>query len=234
MEKYMNPELEKIVDSVLANGELTDRSRELLMKKAEQLGVDLIDFELELENKIAQKKSATPKSNKEGSLKKCPACGAPVQSFNTKCPECGHEFKNTEANIGIKQLEEKLNKIRDVDDLYYDEKVAKIIKNHPIPNTKEDLYEMLTYMSSKVLSSGAHDGGEINNAYHSRALEVINKLIFMSDVEPQIIKRAEEIKTEMTKHKEKNSIKSTIIAIVAFAAGTGMIYGMYLIVKSFL
>ena len=55
----MNADLEKIVDSVLANGELTDRSRELLMKKAEQLGVDLLDFELELESKIAQKKAST-------------------------------------------------------------------------------------------------------------------------------------------------------------------------------
>ncbi|MDD3686201.1 MAG: hypothetical protein PHE56_05480 [Bacteroidales bacterium] len=48
----MNADLEKIVNSVLINGEISDRSRGLLMKKAEQLGVDLIDFELELESKI--------------------------------------------------------------------------------------------------------------------------------------------------------------------------------------
>jgi DNA-directed RNA polymerase subunit RPC12/RpoP len=117
----MNADLEKIVDSVLANGELTDRSRELLMKKAEQLGVDLLDFELELESKIAQKKASTngplpiytsntPQSNKEGDLKKCPSCGAPVSSFNTKCSDCGHEFRNTQASSSITKLYEDLKK----------------------------------------------------------------------------------------------------------------------------
>lgn len=118
----MNAELEKTVDSVLANGELTDRSRELLMKKAEQLGIDLLDFELELESKIAQKKvstsgplpiytSTSPQSNKEGSIKKCPSCGAPVQSFSTNCNECGHEFRNTEAVSSITKLFELLDNI---------------------------------------------------------------------------------------------------------------------------
>lgn len=31
---------------------------------------------------------------KVGNLKKCPACGASVESFQTKCNECGHEFSN--------------------------------------------------------------------------------------------------------------------------------------------
>ena len=45
----MHPDLENIVNSLLSKGEITERSRELLMKKAEQLGVDAIDFELDLE-----------------------------------------------------------------------------------------------------------------------------------------------------------------------------------------
>lgn len=111
----MNPELEKTIDSLLSNGDLSDRSRELLMKKAEQHGVDLLDFELELEKKIAQKKASTsvplpiytstsPQSNKEGSVKKCPACGAPIQSFSINCSECGHEFRNSEAVSSITKL----------------------------------------------------------------------------------------------------------------------------------
>lgn len=65
----MNAELEKIVNSLLGNGELTDRSRELLMKKAEQLGVDSLDFELELENKIAKKKVSNNNNTTQSSYK---------------------------------------------------------------------------------------------------------------------------------------------------------------------
>ncbi|MDD3686202.1 MAG: hypothetical protein PHE56_05485 [Bacteroidales bacterium] len=53
----MNIELEKIVNSILAKGEINERSRELLMKKAETMGLDLIDFELEIESKIAFRKA---------------------------------------------------------------------------------------------------------------------------------------------------------------------------------
>ncbi len=113
----MNPELEKTVDTLLANGELSDRSRELLIKKAEQMGVDLLDFELELESKIAQKKEykniptsdiTITKSNKVGEIMKCPACGAYVESFNTKCSDCGHEFRNIEINSSVKKFFEQL------------------------------------------------------------------------------------------------------------------------------
>ncbi len=53
----MVPELEKLVNSMLAKGEITGHFRELLLKKAEALEIDLIDFELELELKIADGKT---------------------------------------------------------------------------------------------------------------------------------------------------------------------------------
>lgn len=183
----MNAELEKIVDSVLANGELTDRSRELLMKKAEQLGVDLLDFELELESKIAQKKASTsgplpvytsntPKSNKEGDLKKCPSCGAPIQSFATKCSDCGHEFRNIQASGSVQKLFEMLNELSEKRKesnqsilggigKFYGENLFKIqdkndiqkkelISNFPIPNTREDILEFLSLAVPKAKKIG--------------------------------------------------------------------------------
>lgn len=174
----MNADLEKIVDSVLTNGELTDRSRELLMKKAEQLGVDLLDFELELESKIAKKKASTngplpiytsntSQSNKEGDLKKCPSCGAPVQSFNTKCPECGHEFRNIQSTSSIKKLYDDLQKAEveernrarswaeNLDgEMGISKAVANkhksIISSFPVPNSKEDILEFLSIAISEA------------------------------------------------------------------------------------
>ena len=119
----MHPELENLVSNFLSKGELTERSRELLIKKAEQLGIDAIDFELELEAEIAQSKSTSSivqvetqikQSNKEGTTKKCPSCGAPVESFNTKCSDCGHEFRNTEAAFTVQKLNDEFMEIEEV------------------------------------------------------------------------------------------------------------------------
>lgn len=50
----MLPELENIVTKQSETGALSVKSRELLLKKAEQLGEDPLDFELELEQIIAE------------------------------------------------------------------------------------------------------------------------------------------------------------------------------------
>ena len=171
----MNTELENIVDSVLLSGELTDRSRELLMKKAEQLGVDLLDFELELESKISQKKASTnvqlpintsntTQSNKEGDLKKCPSCGAPVGSFSSVCQDCGHEFRNIKSANSVQDFyykfsdidrevrkEFELGKLEDYEvDIKIYERKARFVDAFPIPNAKEDILEFLTIAVPEV------------------------------------------------------------------------------------
>jgi hypothetical protein len=119
----MSPELEKYIDLALADGDVTDKERQVLQRKAQELGVDQDEFEMVLEAKLhLVQKAATPppppqpipepekpKSNKEGDLKKCPSCGSPVQSFATKCPDCGHEFRNIESSNSVKNLVVKLD-----------------------------------------------------------------------------------------------------------------------------
>lgn len=233
----MNEQLEKLIDLALADGILTDKEKEVLHRKATELGVDQDEFEMILSGKLTQKQNEIntstnsvvlpppplekPKSSKHGDIKKCPSCGSPIESLKTKCPDCGHEFRNIDSNNSVKELEEKLSKIKFNEDDISDsaqKKIINIIKNHPIPNSKEDLFEMLTYMSGKVLASSDVGvlGDDITHAYHSRALEVINKLMFMSDLNPAILKRVEDIQTKMEKHKKKNSYKSAIIGIGAF------------------
>jgi hypothetical protein len=177
----MTPELEKLIDSAIINGTISDRSKELLIKKAEQLGIAALDFELYLESKLGQSKNmsiagtteshsytqAPPiTTNKEGVVKKCPSCGAPTESFNTKCQECGHEFRDIQAAKSVKelsnQLENAAQKIRKEREnlevtkenrfLRDPNKVAReiaisqasIISSFPVPNTKEDILEFLS------------------------------------------------------------------------------------------
>ena len=109
-----NEQLETLVEMALMDGELTEKEKQILFKKAEAFDVDLDEFEMVLEAKMYEKKqkmqeaskatTAAPNSDKYGDVKKCPACGAMAQSMQTTCPDCGQEFRNIEATASIQKL----------------------------------------------------------------------------------------------------------------------------------
>jgi hypothetical protein len=184
-----NEQLEKLIEMALMDGELTEKEKQVLFKKAEAMGVDLDEFEMVLDAKLFEKKqsmqqstqtTAAPKSDKFGDVKKCPACGAMVQSFQTKCLDCGHEFSGIEANASIEKLFKMLNDAEDMrkEDSdtsnplkamgsFYaksfseltgpgkvDKKKMEIISNFPIPTTKNDILEFLSLAVPKAKAVG--------------------------------------------------------------------------------
>ena len=110
----LTPELEQLINYALEDGVLTDKERSVLMRKAQAAGADLDEFEMILDAKLheVQKTAAAAaqksNSNKHGEVRKCPACGAMVSAFSTRCSECGFEFNNVEANKSANTLFEKL------------------------------------------------------------------------------------------------------------------------------
>jgi uncharacterized protein (TIGR02145 family) len=48
----MHPELEKLVQMALVDGQVTDKEREIILRKAEKLGLDVDEVEMYLEGKI--------------------------------------------------------------------------------------------------------------------------------------------------------------------------------------
>jgi len=184
-----NEQLEKLIDLALMDGELTEKEKQVLFKKAESLGVDLDEFEMVLEAKLFEKQqtinqttqtTAAPKSDKFGDVKKCPACGAMAQSFQTKCPDCDHEFSGIEATASIEKLFKMLNDAEDtrkedsntnnplkaMGNMYaqqfsalagpnkVDKKKMEIISNFPIPTTKNDILEFLSLAVPKAKTVG--------------------------------------------------------------------------------
>lgn len=107
-----NEELENLIDAALADGILTEKEKQVLFKKAQAMGIDLDEFEMVLDARLVKLKkaeqekaaSSAPKSNKLGDVKKCPACGAMVQSYYGMCPECGYAFEGVEANSSAQKL----------------------------------------------------------------------------------------------------------------------------------
>ena len=186
----MNLEIENLINMALADGEVTEKERAIILRKAESLGIDKDEIEMILEGKIAlmkkeQAKQIVPplqqtqitenKSNKEGDIKKCPSCGAPVQSFTAKCSDCGHEFRNIDSSNSIKDLIKQLDdaevRARNtksggglvgglmsmidgetaIEKRIYESK-SSVISTFPVPNTKEDILEFLALSVSQVNS----------------------------------------------------------------------------------
>ena len=182
-----NEKLDNLIGMALMDGELTEKEKQVLFKNAETMGVDLDEFEMVLEAKLFEKQksmekeqpkaTSAPKSDKFGDVKKCPACGSMVQSFQIKCIDCGHEFSNIESNASINKLFEILNDAENerkdermsfgnaLEGMFaksfgldsgnkVDSKKKTIISNFPIPTTKNDILEFLSLAIPNAKKAG--------------------------------------------------------------------------------
>lgn len=156
-------ELEELVEAALADGTITEVERKVLHKRAAAEGIDLDEFDVVVDGRLAKMKKqkdwlrptppAVPQNEKHGNVVKCPSCGAQVDRTQAICPECGYAFTNVKVASSIQQLYEKLEKADG--DVKADDDVSKriskrvqeraaIISNAPIPTAKDDILEFLS------------------------------------------------------------------------------------------
>jgi hypothetical protein len=172
----MHPEIEKLIDLALADGQVTEKERNVILKKAAEFGVDADEVEMILDGKLHQLEASKPKQKvKAGNIITCPACGATVDSFTSKCIDCGHEYRNTNAVSSAQKLSILLNEASDNirkakeelqlsgvnkynSHLFNPLNIAKeihtvqatIISSFPVPNTKEDLLEFISLTDAEA------------------------------------------------------------------------------------
>ena len=103
--------------------------------------------------------------------KKCPKCGQPLSGISAVCPLCGYEIRNAKTADSIVNLTNEINKLNQkrntVTDAIAsklsgrhenptDEKIASLIQNFVVPNTKEEIFEFMIlaagYMDAKFLA----------------------------------------------------------------------------------
>ena len=213
--------MEHLIQMALADGELTEKEKQVLFKKAEAQGIDLDEFEMVLDARLYERQKAmqaaapmahdaAPNSNKYGDVRKCPGCGAIVESFTTRCPDCGHEFKNVESVVSISNLFEKLESLEaqkvykqrrwgeDIDNSdEIDYKKANIIRTFPIPTTKEDILEFLSMAAPLGKKKGffASDESfgeeELRKAWREKCEQVIIKARFSMRDDKKILEEIE-------------------------------------------
>lgn len=138
----------------------------------------------------------------EGKIHKCPICGEIIDAFIDTCPSCGYVFRGVNAISSAKELALKLEQIDNEKpqpnrrgkittemlmrfEREKSEKQAAFIRNFPIPNTKEDLWEFLILSSSNmraITDDNSIEQKQLSTAWKSKFDQAYNKaLIVFSD-----------------------------------------------------
>jgi ribosomal protein L32 len=104
-------------------------------------------------------------------LKKCPQCGQQLSGISAICSLCGYEIRNAKTVSSVAKLTKEINKLNQKrntvtdaiasklsgrDSKPTDEKIASLINNFIVPNSKEDIFEFMIlaagYMDAKFLA----------------------------------------------------------------------------------
>jgi len=237
-----NEQLEKLIEIALVDGEITEEEKQVLFKKAEQYGIDLDEFKMVLDSRLFEIKrnsniTNTPgpntKSNKFGDIRKCPSCGASVNSFSSKCAECGHEFTGIQALSSKQKLYDQLTKIdseerarskngflqiMQMPEISIRNSQATAISSFPLPNTKEDILEFFNWAiheSNKKIGVG--DDGTLNRAWRSKANELKLKISLDLANDPHaqlLLKEFEKSKKKIVLAPQHYAIVGIVVSLI--------------------
>lgn len=170
------------------------------------------------ENEVEEKKIETKKEELterkmvyEGKIHKCPNCGEVLNSFVTNCPACGYELRNINSVESLKDLSYRLSRLND------ERQKELLIKNFPIPNTKEDIIEFLIIAKTNLENNSIDSNKLISEAWKVKLEQVYqkSKMLFnnteqLNDIEKMYF----EAKKCITKKKVTNSILTNIVFFI--------------------
>jgi hypothetical protein len=245
--------LEKLIEMALADGVLTEKEKQVLLKNAVAEGIDLDEFEMILEARLYEKTqkqdnkktSVASQSNKLGDVRKCPACGSIIQSFQTVCNDCGYEFRNVNANSAVATLSEKLENVgkeydkrisetknkkvlssllRDKEDTILERQIE-IIMNFPIPNTREDILELLHFIYPKTKLK-TDDTDDKQDAWNNKFDEIINRAKIAYSNDSKMLSEISKYEQQF-KRRQKTKKLSSIFLIVFIVLGIGVYYFIF-------
>jgi uncharacterized membrane protein YvbJ len=158
-------------------------------------------------------------------VKFCTSCGAAVGALDTKCPECGHEFRNRSAGKSVTDFFE-LYRTADPTEK------ANIVKTFPIPNTREDILTFLTMGigNTKQLKEHERDSYETDQqrlqdreaeiiAWQAKVQQTIDmgKMLFPNAQSQALFQKYEK---QLTKNSKK---PLTVSAKVGIGCGIGVV-----------
>ena len=196
-------ELEHLIDIAIEDGNITDKERLVLYKKAAKFDIDPDELDMVLESRLNNGRRIEPSLNSEQSQpkvlrnkgsKKCPSCGALLSApITVHCPYCGYKVVNIVRDIledlnSIVPIEKKVErpnsgffgKVLDFlesDDGYAEmlERKENLILGYQIPVAKEVILEFLAYSVQKGCKDKKYDcwQDELGEAWYKKSEQVI-------------------------------------------------------------
>lgn len=177
-------ELELLMDAALADGELTEKEKQILFKKAQSFGIDLDEFEMVLKARLFKlKQNAQPTAyapNSESNQSDTTVNRSVTElmdRINAIYTEC--ERKRIDGGYKASGFLKSLDSEEDENQRFLEDRNAKVknaIELFPIPNSKEELIDLLQYIQPKVQ---VHDKKDPNTiVWRQKYIEIINRAKF--------------------------------------------------------
>ena len=156
-----------------------------------------------------------------GTIKKCPNCGAELQSFTSICPSCGHELNDNRVNESVKDFFERLS------DSNSEEDMKNLIENYVVPNTKESILEFYVLAASLIktnvnpFTAEGKKNARQNEIWRAKLnqLSMKAKIALASDPDglAKVAMIQKEVDTATAKAKKNKAGVGGIVAIIALA-----------------
>lgn len=115
----------------------------------------------------------------DGNVHKCPNCGEALTAFASVCPTCGYEIRGKSAVASVQTFYSDLSKAQTT------EQKDRMIRNFPIPNTKEDIIEFMILASSNILGEDERD---IYEAWLAKFEQAYQKALILFAGDPDIVR----------------------------------------------
>ena len=204
----MNPEIENLINMALADGEVTEKERAIILRKAESLGIDKDEVEMILDAKLHQLKTKANESKRE-SVNKCPSCGEIIHGLSQVCSSCGYVLNTS--TIGGKNSQSLNDNIHQLENFIID------VKSSPKPSFGDRMkIVFLTYFSFGlylIYRKFAHKKGDsFDNLVAKCEKEArLIKIHYGEDKKVRVL--LEELYSEINKigkEREKLSLRSNI------------------------
>ena len=105
--KLIPEEIEALIQQYLTDGVLTDKERQVILRKAEGVGLDRDEIDLYLDAEVQKIEQAADSFTRQRKGKTCPYCGASVPLLTEKCPYCGENI-TPEASKELQEIFDNL------------------------------------------------------------------------------------------------------------------------------
>ena len=167
----------------------------------------------------------------DGDIHKCPNCGEILNGFIGNCPACGYELRGTQGSFAIKEFASKLVNAENMP------RKVNIVRNFPVPNTKEDILEFMIMAISNIEDESSND---LLDAWRSKLEQIYQKacIVFTSESEFARINNLynqslEKLRKEKNKHKAKetrNAIAELLPVLPNVALVVGWLLSIFILI----